>query len=397
MEVKTLRDANKALTLYVSKIIDRIIAMEGFEKVLAVDMGKSPVIPEPRENEEDLARRSSAGTVDGYGQNDGRPRLPSVMTGGVASRSSSGEAPLAPAQVPGSQPPPVPEKEKRSSVRMSIDWTSLKTAIVGAPKPKPPPAGLKPMLLGSSSNDQAGGQRTTSYSSTASTSSIRRIDTEEDEEDLRERARLQAELKLHGIEQPGSPGFKTAREAAAAAGTLGFSSMGEPSVRSSGRSSSTSHSRPGSFRSSSSGDAMISSPPQPADIIKSVEIREKEQKGELLNGRASGFTEVSRSGSTRRRSSGRSSAGLGIGLGVPGGSGMDRDLSDHSDGGSEGRRSVLSRIDSEGITPTRASLSKGPSPSPSDSDLADEGSINFRAAKRSSRAWSGIPINVEPS
>ncbi|KAG8971304.1 hypothetical protein FRC05_011296 [Tulasnella sp. 425] len=36
-EVKALRDANKALSLYASKVIDRVIAQEGSEQVLAVD------------------------------------------------------------------------------------------------------------------------------------------------------------------------------------------------------------------------------------------------------------------------------------------------------------------------------------------------------------------------
>jgi regulator of replication initiation timing len=44
-EVKSLKDANKALSLYASKIIDRIIAQEGFEHVLAIDYDKD--IPTP--------------------------------------------------------------------------------------------------------------------------------------------------------------------------------------------------------------------------------------------------------------------------------------------------------------------------------------------------------------
>ena len=32
-EVKALRDANKALSLYIAKIVERVIAHEGFEKV----------------------------------------------------------------------------------------------------------------------------------------------------------------------------------------------------------------------------------------------------------------------------------------------------------------------------------------------------------------------------
>jgi hypothetical protein len=48
-EVKVLKDANKALSLYASKILDRIIATEGFEHVLAVDYSEkaepAPAVP----------------------------------------------------------------------------------------------------------------------------------------------------------------------------------------------------------------------------------------------------------------------------------------------------------------------------------------------------------------
>ncbi|KAG8219902.1 hypothetical protein J3R82DRAFT_897 [Butyriboletus roseoflavus] len=47
IEVKSLRDANKALSLYASKIIDRIIAEEGFEHVLSVDYEKQPAKATP--------------------------------------------------------------------------------------------------------------------------------------------------------------------------------------------------------------------------------------------------------------------------------------------------------------------------------------------------------------
>ncbi|KAI6136731.1 hypothetical protein F5141DRAFT_1185626 [Pisolithus sp. B1] len=45
MEVKSLKDANKALSLYASKIIDRIIAEEGFERVLAIDYERGQKTP----------------------------------------------------------------------------------------------------------------------------------------------------------------------------------------------------------------------------------------------------------------------------------------------------------------------------------------------------------------
>ncbi|GAA5975199.1 hypothetical protein JCM5350_000180 [Sporobolomyces pararoseus] len=45
LEIKQLREANKALTLYVSKIVDRVCSQEGFEKVLAVDYRTNNTTP----------------------------------------------------------------------------------------------------------------------------------------------------------------------------------------------------------------------------------------------------------------------------------------------------------------------------------------------------------------
>ncbi|GAA5970673.1 hypothetical protein JCM3765_005263 [Sporobolomyces pararoseus] len=50
LEIKQLREANKALTLYVSKIVDRVCSQEGFEKVLAVDYRTNNTTPKADNN-----------------------------------------------------------------------------------------------------------------------------------------------------------------------------------------------------------------------------------------------------------------------------------------------------------------------------------------------------------
>ncbi len=56
-EVKSLKDANKALSLYASKIIDRIVATGGFEHVLAADT--TTINPTPLHQSNPSTRRKS--------------------------------------------------------------------------------------------------------------------------------------------------------------------------------------------------------------------------------------------------------------------------------------------------------------------------------------------------
>jgi hypothetical protein len=124
----------------------------------------------------------------------------------------------------------------------------------------------------------------------------RQLDNEEDEEDARERARLQAEMRLLGIDIPvNRAGIATA--------------VGEsPNIWSAD--SSPAVGLPLSRSTSAAGPAPT---PPPKDAtspaLRATEQREREQRVELSSGRASGFTEIR---GHRRRPSSQSSVGLGL-------------------------------------------------------------------------------------
>ncbi|KAG1885788.1 hypothetical protein F4604DRAFT_1728140 [Suillus subluteus] len=174
-EVKTLKDANKALSLYASKIIDRIIAEEGFEHVLSVDYEKSP-------NTHSKSHSLGVTTTASAPAKASKPRPQSAFF----SRATSGPYPRS--REDAIVTPPIsdtssPKTSQRRS--MSIDWKNF--SLFGGAEKKPEPANLRPLTLKSTS---------------APMTSARKLETHEDEEDRRERERLNATMKLMGIEQP---------------------------------------------------------------------------------------------------------------------------------------------------------------------------------------------------
>ncbi|KAF5355690.1 hypothetical protein D9756_003861 [Leucocoprinus leucothites] len=172
-EIKSLKDANKALSLYASKIIDRIIAQEGFEHVLAVDYEKAPQTP-------------SASTFPGSGTKQSnavvsKARPQSLFIGKSASAGSSAvdsgassPNPVAPTRPPMSNP-----KANRRS--LSFDWRNI-SLFNNTTEKKPE---LRPLTLKPGST---------------TLSNARKLDTEEDDEDRKERERLNATMKLMGIQ-----------------------------------------------------------------------------------------------------------------------------------------------------------------------------------------------------
>lgn len=175
-EVKTLKDANKALSLYASKIIDRIIAEEGFEHVLSVDYEKS-------------STKHSKSPSLGVTTTTSAPAKASKVRSQSAffSRAASDSAPTpAPEKTP-SSPLPISDTpaQKTSRRSMSIDWKNF--SLFGGAEKKPEPANLRPLTLKSTST---------------LVTSARKLETYEDEDDRRERERLNATMKLMGIEQP---------------------------------------------------------------------------------------------------------------------------------------------------------------------------------------------------
>ena len=175
-EIKSLKDANKALSLYASKIIDRIIAQEGFEHVLAADYeAKPPATPTATIPSPD----SSAGASQ-------KPKRRNTMS----ARLNSNPSPTVEKLTTFNSPPPSNSPPSRSSRRsLSFDWRALSSFVSGDKEKKPDAnPSLRPLTL-----------------KPGTVSGARKLETQEDEEDRRERERLHATMKLMGIEKPSVP------------------------------------------------------------------------------------------------------------------------------------------------------------------------------------------------
>lgn len=195
-EVKSLKDANKALSLYASKIIDRIIAQEGFEHVLAADYEKVPASP---------VKKTTPPAPKAEAPKKARPQ--SAIFGlnfqNLEPASTSSDPPKSPIpQTPVTAIPTEVSATTRTQRRsMSFDWRSM---FGGAAEKKPEPnPNLRPLNL---------------RPGAPTVVTARKLDTQEDEEDQKERERLNAVMKLMGIEKPasvppspfiGSPGSST--------------------------------------------------------------------------------------------------------------------------------------------------------------------------------------------
>ena len=170
MEVKSLRDANKALSLYASKIIDRIIAEEGFEHVLAVDYEKQPKATPVTQTSETVAAST-------------KPRPQSTIFG----RTASNPTPTTPIEPPAATTSPVDSSNtggtKGQRRSMSFDWKSF--SVFGGSEKRAD--NLRPLTLKPGATPVTG---------------ARKLETFEDEEDRRERERLHATMKLMGIDMP---------------------------------------------------------------------------------------------------------------------------------------------------------------------------------------------------
>lgn len=191
-EVKNLKDANKALSLYASKIIDRIISQEGFEHVLAVDFDKQPTptpnqvtfpVPAPPTNTPVIPPKSKA-----------RPQ--SVMLPRTTASPGRPERLTTFASPPTPTTPKTDAAKKSNRRSFSLDWSSF-SIFSGEPKKVESPR-LRPLTL------KPGAIPVTGPSSAAAVTA-RKLDTQEDEDDRRERERLHATMKLMGIEPPVSP------------------------------------------------------------------------------------------------------------------------------------------------------------------------------------------------
>ena len=307
-EVKTLKDANKALSLYASKILDRIIATEGFEHVLAVDYSEKAE-PAPAMPNSDSPPAASK-----------KPRPQSLMIGRTISSSSDNypSPMMSPterlttfdrirAEAASVKTPPIPATAKASRRSLSFDWKNFPMFGSGGDK-KPENPGLRPLTLKTGANSVLGGAR--------------KLDTEEDDEDRRERERLNATMKLMGIEKPAdapTPIIERSSSSTAATPTAPapprFSFFRRSAVitpnnnseQSSVKSASSGTSSPylGGSRPNLTQETLEQAGVE--DKIAQLEARERSMSVELANGGGSGFTEIRRSSRRGRRSDERSS------------------------------------------------------------------------------------------
>jgi hypothetical protein len=314
-EVKSLRDANKALSLYASKIIDRIISQEGFEHVLAVDFDKPPPTP------------TAAAPKPPAKSNEPRSRSQSAIFGG---RSTSNPAPASQKQeklTTFASPPISPNPNSKSQRRsLSFDWKSF--SMFGGTEKKPDNPSLRPLTL------KPGAAPVTGLIT------ARKLDTEEDEEDRRERDRLQATMKLMGIESPTIATPTDATPSAIPVDQRDSMSFSPPQLTGGGRSrwslfggvapggsseTSSIYSTPSMHGSPrpSVGEERPSNLTQEAlahaeaeNSLAALDAHEQALSAEMARGAGGGFTEIARRGTGQGRRSRRSRAsGAGSGSG----------------------------------------------------------------------------------
>jgi len=288
-EIKSLKDANKALSLYASKIIDRIIAQEGFEHVLAVDYepGKSPATP--------TATMPSPDTSAGA---DPKPKRRNTM----AARLNSNPSPQVEKLTTFSSPPPSNSPPSRSSRRsLSFDWRAL-SSLVSGDKDKKPEANpnLRPLTL-----------------KPGTVSGARKLETQEDEEDRKERERLNATMKLMGIEKPPSvpPPSQEVYTTSETSNTT-MASVASPTLTSRfsffRRSTATPEPTPNPSAEALQGDPINLThdtlvQAQAEESLAALDAKERILSAEMAKGGSGGFTEIlprRKSGSRRSHTSG---------------------------------------------------------------------------------------------
>ncbi|KAI0094986.1 hypothetical protein BDY19DRAFT_988770 [Irpex rosettiformis] len=328
-EVKSLKDANKALSLYASKIIDRIISQEGFEHVLAIDWDKQPTSP--------ASATVAPATSSKSPEVSATPKKarPQTMMFSRSTPSTSTNTPvIAPTEklttfesLRAAQPPPPPPTTQtkppagRASRRsMSFDWRSF-SMFSGAEKKVETIPNLRPLTL------KAG--------TTSVVTNARKLDTQEDEEDRRERERLHATMKLMGIEKPNTPPspLPPLLKSFSTPGTTGAPTTDSPPLSavtgtpttavasrfsffrrsSSVRGSETSsvNSSQGQSRSQAGTPHLTQEALEQADAeasLAALDAHERQLSAEMAKGAGGGFTEIVRR-SGDRRSSRRSGSG----------------------------------------------------------------------------------------
>lgn len=300
-EVKSLKDANKALSLYASKIIDRIIMQEGFEHVLSVDYDPDKVPPTPKSPgafEEVLSKAKASPSKP-------KVRPQSMLLGRSSSTKATGnpsgnffrfpasDEPEKLTTFSNSPPSPAPDVKRNRRSLSITEWRPF--SMFGASAPLDKGKNLKPLTLRPGVGSALVGGR--------------KLESQEDEEDRKERERLNATMKLMGIEKPPDE---------ASAPVIIKTQSGPPAVNASDEptgSKPTSTNRfSGFFRSKSlnpptSAATPTTSAAPPANLtsealeqaeaettLATLDAREKVLTAEIAKGGSGGFTELNSEG-----------------------------------------------------------------------------------------------------
>ncbi|GMK57868.1 hypothetical protein CspeluHIS016_0407020 [Cutaneotrichosporon spelunceum] len=339
-QIKAVKEANKALSLYCSKILDRIIASEGFEHVLSVDyrtrrgtrtLANGKTRPSVVDLAEDMVKNGPPPLPESLSQPPSKepspPSQPPVTRARPQSMyvtsSVTHVAPSAPVPV-AAKPTPAKDadKDKRARRGFSIDFRSLGFGVQEKPEPKPQ---LKPLQLASratpagqsppkAQSSPAVTQGPTIASCVPSAPAARKLaPQEEDEEDRRERSIMEANLKLMGIASPASetasfeekPSTPSASAVSGAAGWFSrrISRASVPPAPSEAQRGSTT---PLSRRSVTSKDSSVCAELEtdPEAAMHALDSREREQARLLAEGKnETPFTAPPKPSSRRNRSS----------------------------------------------------------------------------------------------
>ncbi|KAK4057937.1 hypothetical protein OIO90_001156 [Microbotryomycetes sp. JL221] len=231
-EVRLLREANKALTLYVSKIVDRVCSQEGFEKVLAVDYRQTPQEPPAPpakndivEDEAESATTSAGATAPNESntsvenvqppvEDDGAPQIkfrPTSLwksSGTPGSASASGrttslnDTSLSPSTPSSSTLGFINGSNSSSSSAPRKAWNSLFGLARSASATTTTTNGVASSPSTPSTSRLPSSSFTTTPLESSLNTSARKLDAQdEDEDDLRERERLRQQMAMHGIHE----------------------------------------------------------------------------------------------------------------------------------------------------------------------------------------------------
>ncbi|CAD6893658.1 unnamed protein product [Tilletia controversa] len=225
-ELIELRETNSALTVYISKVIDRVLARDGFERVLSTDpetkragigsqrskaRSRPSILPVNTESGNKNSPPTSAGGTPEIGATAsankrqsmgilGFGRSPLALSSSLVTSLSSSSVPENGIATNGSSTASSSNKPASAAAahgrsRMSVDWRGLLSGMgggSGAPAKDPREANLRPLVL-----------RTASIS-TASGAARKVSESEEieDQVDRIERERIRADLQMQGYSPP---------------------------------------------------------------------------------------------------------------------------------------------------------------------------------------------------